>query len=537
MDKNPTRIYLSIEYFQKELAKMIPTASWEKSLKQWSFHYDHAELIKRYFPHKQEAVDTQLRDIQSAIKDKTPSNERSAWLKQYKFKRAPRTYQAECINRLLLHNKYGLFLDCGLGKTQTAINTIDILKQYEDETYKALIVCPKSVMVNWREEVEINSGLSAVVIDGTKRQRQKLMAEDHDIYIINYEGVAVLSGKKPNKWEYDFSDIDIVVLDEAHKIKNASAIRTRIITALFRDAKYKYILTGTPISQNIVDLFAQFRFLDPDILGHKSVLSFRNHYCVMGGYGGYEIVGHKETEHLKEKIYKNAVRIKKKDVLPELPDKIYSSRTLKLSGELLKQYETMENELVLEFKDQPTLVASIVLTKLLRLQEILSGHYVDAKDNVRLQELKEIIETNRGDGNKFVVWVRFIKSLKDVELMLLSMGVKYHTLYGETKDRQKVITDFNTGDTEVIVGQIDTGGEGINLTSGNIIVYYENGWSLKTRHQTEDRCHRIGIKSSPTYIDLVFDETIDTHILGAIREKKEISEMVVDAFKYKMGGK
>jgi len=519
------RILLYVPYDERDKAKLIPTYHWEKKLKKWSFDIDDIKKLFEVFPELKREILSQATSIYLKEKQGQDNQERLTWLSRYKFKRSPYPHQLTCLQRMLSHIQYGLFLDMGLGKTQVAVNFVDIVKKNEIENLKCLIVAPKTILENWAEEIEINSNLNYIILEGSRKRRIGKLKEQKDFYIINYEGLAVLK-------EQDLSYFDIVILDESSKIKNPSAQRTREVLRQFKDVKYKYALSGTPISQNIIDIYSQMKFLNPDFLGHKSFYSFRNRYIIYGGYGNYEIIGYKDLDVLKKKIRKHSIRLTKKECLKWLPSKIYEKRSIVMQGKMKEQYQEMEKNLILEISQDKTITAPIILTKLLRLQQITSGQFLDnSSQNLKLQELKGLIEDNRGNNNKFVIWVRFVDSLKLIREMLYDMKIKYSELWGEIKDRQEQINNFNTGDNEVMVGQIQTGGLGINLQAGNIVVYYENNFSLQDRLQSEDRSHRIGIKKSVTYLDLVYKDTIDEKIIYAVKNKKEISDYIIEEYK------
>jgi SNF2 family DNA or RNA helicase len=249
----------------------------------------------------------------------------------------------------------------------------------------------------------------------------------------------------------------------------------------------------------------------------------------MGGYMNYKVVGNKNKKQLIEKIARHSIQLAKEDCI-ELPEKIYEKRILEMNKELSGQYESMRKNLMLEISEDESITAPIVLTKLLRLQQILSGQYLKA-ENEKLDTLWEIIEEVLQNKEKIIVWARFRASIDLIINLLEKKKVKYSLIHGDIKDRQTEIDKFQEGNVPVFIGQIRTGGMGITLTAGNTIIYYENTFSLEDRKQSEDRAHRIGQKKKCLYIDLVYKDTIDEGILEVIEKKQDIAHCLVNNFK------
>jgi len=521
------RIYLYIDYHDRHKAKLVNGYRWHNNIKMWSFPISSRQRLYTLFPDKKDEIEKEVKEYYKQWQ--ILEQKRKEIIKNYDiskyiplFKRKPYQHQIEIIKHCIIEKRFALLCEMGTGKTQAIINTFDILYR-EGIIKKCLIICPKTIMENWTEEIRINSDYSWIILDGKKKQRLKNLTLQKQFYILNYAGMLVL------KDDVDWNMFNMVVLDESSKIKNHQAQRTKIILRAFKNVPYKYILSGTPITQNPLDIFTQFKFLDEDYLGFRSFYSFRNYYAVMGGYGGYEIVGYRHLSGLKRKIARHSIQLKKEDC-KELPPKIYTKRIIEMSDELKKQYKEMENNLVLEINADEQLTANIILTKMLRLQQILSGVYLNnIKNNKKLLELLEIIDENLGNGNQIIIWCRFIETIKMIENAVKK--IPYSIIYGAIEDRQEQINKFQEGKTKIFIGQIQTGGLGINLTKGNIVIYFENTFSLQDRLQSEARAHRIGQELKVTYVDLIYKNTIDEYILKAIKEKQDVATYLVKSFK------
>lgn len=546
-------IFVKVPYENREKAKAIPGYFWSKEHKMWEwpiFPQDYETVTKINsafgFNIQYSEVMGDEKKITTTVGSTPSHNEVGAGVDIYQTPVKPFQHQIDVVNMMLKHKKFGLFMDMGTGKTKCVIDWFGVLKASK-EVEIMLVVCPKSVISSWIDELikhKYKEDQDFVVLEGTRKQRLKLMSKAIIINIINYEGLVSL---KDEIKVFNQPEIAIV-LDESSKIKNPRAKRTKLIVKTFVDNKYKFALSGTPITQCPVDIYPQFKFLDSDYLGFSSYYTFRNFYCVMGGYLNYQIVGYNHLDELKDKINKHSIILKKKDCL-DLPDKIYEKRTLDMSTQMAEQYRHMKKELLLELEGQDNITASIILVKFMRLQQILSGRWLDnTRDNVKLNELTDVIKEN-SDGIKVIIWCRFIESISIIRKRLdihnisnvVFCGQKSKTddiLYGENgkklsviKQRQEIIRKFQEDDVKVFIGQIQTGGMGITLTAASIVIYYENNFSLQDRLQSEDRCHRPGQKNNVTYIDMLYKGTIDEHIMKAITSKEKLSDYLVGGVK------
>ena len=462
-----------------------------------------------------------LRPIRFSIRPQSEIQEQTQEQLNLIYTAEPKEYQIPIIEKAIKEKQHCLFLEMGLGKTFIMIQTIANLKRL-NKINKAIVIAPKSLLYVWGEEIEKFSRLSYSIVTGTKRQKEKALKQDKDIYLMNYESLLQ---------DLPHQRYNLIILDESQKIKNHQAKRTRKLlnkTGLFRNVEYRYILTGTPLTNNPLDFWSQINFVKTDYLG-RSFYGFRNHYAIMGGYMKYEVIGYKDLEELENKVSKVATILKKKDVL-KLPEKIYEKRLLDMPTEIKKQYKEMRDNFLIEFNGD-TITAPVVLTKLLRFSEITAGHYLtDQKNN---EKLKELISIVKDTGTKIVIWANFIKSIKIIEEGLKDNGFNVRSIYGDVpiEERQEIVNQFQNGDLKIVIVQLRTGSTGLTLTKGETVIYYENSFDLADRMQSEDRTHRIGTKNSPVYIDLMYNRTIDSKIQNALRDKKNITSNIINNIK------
>ena len=353
--------------------------------------------------------------------------------------------------------------------------------------------------------------------------------------------IEALSTKRGYDFAYKFllKNQTLVCVDESTTIKNHSAQRTKNILKLAKHSKYRRIMTGSPVTKSPLDLFSQVQFLDPWLLDQQSYYSFRARYAVVvqrsvGTHSFQHIVKYQRLDELQEKIQNFSTRVLKSDCL-DLPEKVYTKRSVSLTPEQLKAYTEMKKAAITFFEEN-VMTAASVLTQMIRLHQITCGHVktddgeVKPIKNNRIKELLEVLEETDG---KVIIWAVYRYDIQEIERTL---GEKYGkesvaTYYGDTKDsiRQSIVDRFMDADDPLrfFVGNPKTGGYGLTLTSSHTVVYYSNDYSLEVRLQSEDRAHRIGQTSKVTYVDLMADHTIDEKIVKALNAKIDLASQVM----------
>jgi SNF2 family DNA or RNA helicase len=528
------RIYHDVPFMKKEIAKRIPGARFDSGEKQWSWPVSCKDKIVALFPETRRILDTVkvvplTRSEPVSRQVMTPSIS-DVHLGAYSFKgMAPFSHQVEAVKLIIKYKQFALFHEMGLGKTASTIWAMDWLRA-AGAFKRALVVCPKTLMLNWMREVEMCSTLSSTLLDGSRAQRIKLMSAETDVHIINYDGFSILN-------EHGWDQYDFVVLDESQYIKSPDARRTKFIVKAFQDRNiYKVLLTGTPVTQNLLDMYTQFRFLNPKFFNQGSYYSFRGRYAVMGGYGGYEVIDFKNVNEAKEIIAEHSSQKKKDDVL-DLPVKMSQQFVLEMPDKMKSQYNSMKRDMTMEFSDggeMKEVNASVVLAKLLRLQEILAGAYLGEDENPKAEALAEIVNNASGP---IVVFAHFRKSIAVIEGVMQKAKIPYSMIHGDITDREDQVRKFQSGDTKVFIGSLSAASVGITLTAASTMVYFENNFKLTDRIQSEARIHRIGQKNACQYIDLVYKDTYDEDIIAAIMRKADIAEGLVKSFtKMNIGG-
>ena len=410
---------------------------------------------------------------------------------------------------------------------------------------KVLVCAPTSVCSVWPNDLDNFASFKyqVRVLLGTKSNRLKALNElsgfpfkGLKIAVINYEST----------WREDIKEAlegwrpDLVICDESQRIKTHDAAQSKQLHRLGDMAKYKLILSGTPVQNNAVDIFSQYRFLDPTVFGNN-FYSFRNRYCIMGGFNNRQIIGYRSMDELIRKEYSIAYRVTKEDAL-DLPEQVFKTVQLEFEPKEKKLYDQLKKDSFAELEGGGQITATTVLTKLLRLQQLTGGFLVaDEADKPKLvseakiNALEDIIEDYViGEGKKLVIFARFRAELDIIEKLIQKKKLKYGMIYGDIPqdDRGDIVKDFQENpDTKIFLAQIDTAGLGITLTAASTCVYYSVNWNYAAYSQSLARIHRIGQRNNCTYIHLVVKGTVDEKVLKALEAKEELAKTVVDSWK------
>ena len=409
---------------------------------------------------------------------------------------------------------------------------------------RVLIVAPTSVVAVWPKEfqefADFKYTCRTLLGDKTHRLRelsdlQKFPFKAMKVAVINYESTW-REGIFEALQEYD---ADLIICDESQRIKTHDAEQSKALHKLGDQARYKLILSGTPVQNNAIDIYSQYRFLDSTIFG-ENFYKFRNRYAVMGGFNRKQIVGYKDLDGLIKKEHSIAFRITKNEAI-DLPEQTFETRKVHFSKKEQELYNRIKRDSYAELDSGGQITATTVLTKLLRLQQLTGGFLVkdDASkpevSRAKLDALSDIIEDYViGSGKKLVIFARFIAEVKaiiDLVAKLLPRGMKQVAIYGDIKkeDRGDIVKQFQEDpNTTVFIGQIDTAGTGITLTAADTCVYYSKNFNYATYSQSLSRIHRIGQRNVCTYIDLEIDKTIDELISQSLAKKEDMAKTVVD---------
>ena len=466
----------------------------------------------------------------------------------YKFKLKPYEHQMSALEKSWNKETYGYFMEMGTGKTKVLIDNMAMLYD-KGKINGALIIAPKGVVKTWHEQElpthlpdHIENVTTLWQPNITKKQETKLnnlfdLGTDLHIFIMNVEALSTSKGVKFAE-KFLRSHKTLMALDESTTIKNPSAKRTKNVLALAPMAKYRRILTGSPVTKNPLDLYTQCEFLDPFLLNFNSWYAFRNRYAIMKtihvrGRSIQTVHKFQNLGELSDRLKGFSYRVLKEDCL-DLPEKIYMKRHVALTKEQENLYEQMRKTAIANLNGKVTSTVT-VLTQLMRLQQITCGHFV-ADDgtvqtikNNRLDELMDVLEETE---NKAIIWAYWQRDVQDIrDAIEKKYGprsvVDYYGLTPQDERQDNIRRFQNDNECRFLIGTPSTGGYGITLTEANTVIYYSNGYDLEKRLQSEDRAHRIGQKKNVTYIDLIAEDTVDEKIVRSLRKKINIASEVM----------
>src|SRR5690606_4348102 len=322
----------------------------------------------------------------------------------------------------------------------------------------------------------------------------------------------------------------LILVDESDSIKNMNSARSKKLRKLAEVTRQRAIMSGTPIAKDLTDEFAQFYFLDPDIIGHKYLTSFRAQYCIMGGFENRSVVGHKNIEQFKKLTAPYIFRATKEDL--NLPPKVYDEVVFDLTEEQKRLIREIRESFYAALENGETSSVSNGAVALLRIQQISNGFVsVDEGpirfiDNPRLDALKQLRKDISGP---VVIWCRF---KVDVELIKQEFGANAATYYGETSptDRAAAKEAFLRGDVSELIATPGAAGKGVDGLQRvcSDAIYYSNSFNAIDRWQSEDRTDRIGGKGTASYFDLIGRGSADRGILRNLKQKKNISDLALE---------
>lgn len=443
-----------------------------------------------------------------------------------------------------INKGFGLLFEMGCGKTLTAIAIAGAGYQM-GKVERLLIVAPTSVVAVWPKELQEYAKFkyTCKTLLGEKKQRIKQI---DDLLKFPFKALKVAVINYESTWRPEILeklkefDADMVIADESQRIKTYDAAQSKAMHELGDQARYKLILSGTPVQTAAIDIWSQYRFLDKTVFG-DNFFKFRGRYAIMGGYGNKKIVGYKDLEGLIKKEHSIAFRVTKDEAL-DLPEQTFETRKIQFDQKEKNLYERIKKDSYAELDGGGHITATTVLTRLLRLQQLAGGFLVqdDAQkpqlvSRAKLDALGDIIEDYViGSGKKLVIFARFIaevKAIMELADKVLPKELKQVAIYGDIKkeDRGDIVKQFQEDPKTVLfIGQIDTAGTGITLTAADTCVYYSKNFNYATYSQSLSRIHRIGQRNCCTYIDLEIEGTIDELISKALSRKEDMAKTVVD---------
>lgn len=553
--KNGRIVLAQIEQARMDKLKKTGMLRWNKAARTYSapVTLDLLDVLAQIFPlpdtveaeRRRLAGITRQLDAQRAASEPVP-------LTSYPVRAKMFRHQVRAANMALIQLSskpsagFGLLFEMGCGKTLTAIAIMGAL-YCQHKITRVLVVAPSSVCSVWPHDLAAFAAFpyEVRVLLGEKRQRLEALHSLTDypntanrllVAVINYEAT-----HREGIFEaLEGYAADLIICDESQRIKNPRAAQSRAVQMLGDRAACRLILSGTPVQNSVIDLYSQYRFLDPGVFG-ANFYAFRNRYCQMGGYGGHEVVGFQQMDELVRKEHSIALRVTKAECL-DLPGQTFVRRYVQLEPAARRLYAQIARASCAELENGEHVTASIVLTKLLRLMQ-LTGGFVQADGgdrprpagSAKLDALADILEDYVQEaGQKLVVFARFRPEIAAICQLLEQRGIRYGRIDGEVPmDQRGAIVETFQQDpgVKVFVAQIQTAGLGITLHAASAAVFYSLDFNYANYAQALARIHRIGQAHPVTYIHLLAEHTVDDQVLDALERKEDLARTIVDGWK------
>ena len=458
------------------------------------------------------------------------------------LKTVPFQHQVAAFNMAITRPCFAALMEQGCGKTAVAIAAAGY-RFKRGEVNRVLVVAPASVVPVWPKEFATHADFphEVIALEGpvNKRKGALLYWKPNEgklqVAVTNYEAT----------WRMDEAlaawQPDMIICDESQRIKTPGARQSKAMARLGTIARYRMILTGTPVSQGPLDFYSQYRFLDRNIFG-TSYYAFRARYALMGGYGNRQVIGYQNLDDLVQKAHSVAFRCRKEDCL-DLPEQVDQVMYCELEKDARRIYDQLVRESVAELSEENIVMAPNVLSRLLRLSQMTGGYLrVDEQTTLvskaKMGLLEETLDDLLDAGKKVVVFARFIPEIEAIVKMLEKKKVAHGLIYGATPmdARGEMVESFQTDPAvKVFVAQIQTAGLGITLHAADTAIFYSLDYSFANYDQCRARIHRIGQKNNCTYIHLVAKDTVDAKVLTALGEKKSLADQVVDRWRELLG--
>lgn len=534
------KFVVKIDIWDNQRAKNAPSRKWNPVDKVWVLENTrpNAMYIKDTFDHTE--ITPPANTHIGALTNRFPTEK---FPEEYEFHPdyPPMDHQYNALDEAWGKDAYALFFQMRLGKTYTAINLALARYQYK-KIEQMLVVCPTPIKAVWAGEIEKfatekNDSHCQVLESG-----KKLIPWTPGCLQVLVVGVEALSQGGAYKIALDFtkSGKTMCVVDESSRIKNFKSKRTEKCVILGGNCDYRMILTGTPVTQGIHDLYSQFEFLDARIIGQKSYYTFRNRYMIMGGFEGRQVLGYKNAKQLIDLVEPYSSVVKTKEVY-DIVESDPIPRMIQPSPEQKAHFQELKELMVTAFGDE-VLETKTILERMTRFQQINGGFfpYPDGKDNKgdtvwsskplksnpKLKELEDMLD-EIGDSQT-IIWARFIPEIEAITAMLEKHGKTWVTFYGATSDEDRIENKrrFQEGENQFFVGNQTVGGMGQELSAADVMIYYSNTFSYEDREQSMARWQAMVRTTGCLIIDLVLNTLIDKSIMLAQDKKGSMAKYV-----------
>ncbi len=526
-------LFVSFPYNDEllQIIRNLPSRFWHKDEKEWEVPLKYLDALKIAFKNQEVTV---IGDV--------PEKKETIAIPDFNFKTKPFKHQVEGFKYGLTNSKWLLGDEQGLGKTKQVID-IAVAKKLSNGYKHCLIICGvNGLKWNWVNEIHTHSDedcwilgqrtrAGKVVIGSNEDKLTDVLALSSDNVKIPYFLITNVETLRTEKIANELGQlckngiINMVAIDEIHKCKNPTSQQGKGILKL--QPEYRIAMTGTPLMNTPMDLYIILKWLGYE---KHSFYQFKNHYCVMGGYGGYEIISYKNLDQLEDQLQDIKLRRLKKDVL-DLPEKTYVNEYVEMTPKQKQIYDEVTADIRMNI-DQIKM-ANNPLAELIRMRQatgytgILSSKVTES---AKMDRMEELVEEAIENGKKVVIFSNWTQMTLPIYNRL---AVKYHGTYitGEVDSDQRAehVRRFQEDDDcKFVVGTIGAMGTGLTLTAGTVEIFMDEPWNKALKDQAEDRCHRVGTKENVTIYTLLCKNTIDEKIHNLVEQKGIMADAIVD---------
>lgn len=535
-------ILVDVPFQDKDLAKAIAGyQGWSRAPKGWKYAVQPEVVkdIKRIMPNAviDPPVLEQIGQVVASAETVHQLKSAEGLTVQMPVKVKPFEHQKKAFAIGTTIPYAGLLMEQGCGKSMTSV-AIAGHRFLHDGLKRVLVIAPTSVVPVWPREFNDYADFPFDVrpLTGTSKDKAKQLETwrpDPDtlqVAVVNYEATWRME-EALAKWIKG----GMIICDESQRIKTPNATQSKCIHKLGKLARFRLILTGTPVSNSPLDFFSQYKFLDDSVFG-SSYMAFKNRYALMGGFENKQVIAFRNMDELVRKAHSIAFRVSKAEAL-DLPAETTQPLFVELDKKTRTFYKELKKEAIAELQTGETITAQVVLTKLLRLAQITGGFVTDEDKrihrvgNEKLQAFEETIDDLLAAGKKVVVFARFIAEIEAINKILEQKGIDFGFITGAVSqtERGEIVEKFQKDpNCRVFVAQIQTAGLGITLTAADTAIFFSMDFSLANHEQAKARIHRIGQKNNVTYIYLLAKDTVDEKVFDALKAKKNVADSVVD---------
>ena len=524
-------MFLSFPYDNRilETVRAFPQRFWDKEKKTWELPLDDLGKLVSQLPEQEFDISGNYVELPK-IDAEMPEG--------FSFKTTPFQHQIEGFNFGLAHDRWFLGDEQGLGKTKQVID-IAIAKKLQRGYKHCLIICGvNGLKWNWVNEVKTHSNESSFILGQRTRAGKTSIGSNSDklndlmqidkidsyFLITNVESLRDESIAKQIEKLCADKTIGVVAIDEIHKCKNPTSQQGKGILKL--KSEVRIAMTGTPVMNTPLDVYVILKWLGYE---NHTYYAFRNHFCEMGGYGGYEIIGYKNLGEIRETLSTMMLRRLKKEVL-DLPEKLYINEYVEMTDKQWKIYNSVANDIkanIDKIKYSPNPLAELIhLRQATGYTGIISSAI---KESAKLDRMEELVEEAVENGKQVVIFSNWTQ-MTDIIYERLAKKYDVSVITGQTKDadRQANVEAFQSGDSKVMIGTIGAMGTGLTLTAGTVEIFVDEPWNRALKEQAEDRCHRVGTHENVTIYTLMSKGTIDERINELIMQKGAMADALID---------